>query len=76
LETFCQQWKECLVNAEARRDELISWKQQGMFVFENDSKEDQFPSLIEEADNAAKIYKKILTRIESLRDRALNGEDV
>ena len=76
LEEYCKQWKESLVDAEARRDELISWSQQGTFVFENDSNADQFPSLIEEAVKAARIYKNILIKMESLRDRAKSGEDV
>jgi len=76
LEEYCKQWKQSLHDAEARRDELLSWKQMGMFVFENDKGEDQFPSLIEQADDAAKTYHKILIYMESLRDRAKNGEDV
>ena len=76
LKTYCKQWKERLEEAEAHRDELISWKKQGTYVFVNDSNEDQFPSLIEAADNAVKEYKKILIFMESLRDRVIGGEDV
>ncbi len=76
LKLYCAQWKESLEGLEARRDELISWKEKGIFIFENDNKEDLFPTLIEEADNAAKTYKKILIHMEALRDRAINGEDV
>jgi len=76
LKTYCKEWQNTLEEAEARRDELILWKQQGTYVFTSDSDEDLFPTLIEEADNAVKMYKKILIRMESLRDRAMSGEDV
>lgn len=76
LQLYCKQSKENLEASEAHRDELISWQKKGMFVFENDNNEDQFPSLIEAADNAVKMYKKVLIFIESIRDRAINGEDV
>ena len=61
---------------EDHRDELISWKENGMFIFEEDNKEDQMPGLIDKADNDVKRYKKILIEMEAPRDRAIKGNDV
>jgi len=48
----------------------------GMSVSTSETEGDLFPTLIKEADDAAKLYQKILIRMEFLRDRAVNGEDV
>lgn len=76
LIAYCEGLKNSVIQAEARRDELIQWKNDGMSVTTSDSAEDLFPTLIEEANKAIEIYKNILIKIEALRDRALNGEDV
>ena len=75
LKTFCQQWRDQLQSAEKHRDELLYWQNNGLSIFENDG-ENLLPTLIKEADSAAQQYKKILIKIESLRDRAIAGEDV
>lgn len=76
LNTYCNEWQECLDNAEARRDQLIGWQQSGMSITTSDSEGDIFPTLIQEADNAVRTYQKILIRMQSIRDRAVNGENV
>lgn len=76
LQTYCDQWQKTLEDAEARRDQLIEWQKQGTYIFTSDSNEDLFPTLIQEADNAVKMYKKILIKMESVRDLAMSGEDV
>lgn len=75
LKKFCQQWKEHLESAERRRNELLFWQSNGLYIYENDG-ENLLPTLIEEADSAVQQYKKILIKMESLRDRAIAGEDV
>lgn len=76
LSAYCEQWKESVDNAVERKEELASWKERGMYIFENSSNEDLFPTLIQEADNAVNIYRNILAKMEALRDRAISGEDV
>lgn len=34
LEECCKQWKQSIHDAEARRDELLAWKDTGMLIFE------------------------------------------
>lgn len=46
-----------------------------LFIITNGS-ENLLPTLIREADDAIQQWQKILTQIESLRDRAIRGEDV
>lgn len=73
LNKFCEQWKESLKSAEKQRDNLIELKNSGVSAFDDNGKE-LFPTMIEEADEAAKIYKKILIKMESIRDGAISGE--
>jgi len=75
LKKFCEQWKEQLQNAEKRRGELLFWQQIGLTVYENDG-ENLLPTLVAEADSAVLQYQRILIKMESLRDRAIAGEDV
>jgi len=70
LEKSCKRLNEALEHAEACKDELISLKEEGMSVFERGSDGDQFPSLIEEANNVIKIYERILRHMEDQRDKA------
>jgi hypothetical protein len=76
LKSYCEEWKGSVIEAEARKDELIKWNNDGMSVTSSDSEKDLFPILIEEAEKAVEIYKGILVKMETLRDRAINGEDV
>ena len=75
LKGFCQQWLEQLENAEKRRTQLLFWQSQGLYIYESGN-ENMLPSLIAEADRAVQQYKKILIRMESIRDRAVAGEEV
>jgi len=75
LKQYCQQWQDALQNVTKRRDQLLSWQNEGVFIFENNG-ENLLPTLIKEADSAVLQLQKILTKMESLRDRAINGEDV
>lgn len=75
LKKFCDQWKDHLQDAVKRRDELLFWQKDGLLIYENDG-ENLLPTLIAEADSAALQYQKILVKMESLRDRAIAGEDV
>ena len=75
LSRFCEQWKDHLQDAEKRRDELLFWQRNGLSIYENDG-ENLLPTLIAEADSTALQYKKILIKMESLRDRAIAGDDV
>lgn len=76
LKTYCEEWKESVIEAEAKRDDLVKWKNDGMSVTTSDSEKDLFPVLIKEAEKAVEIYKGILVKMETLRDRAISGEDV
>ena len=76
LEAYCKQWEDSLANVTERRDQLLSWQSNGMHIFENDSEEDLLPTLIAEADSAARTFQKVLIRMQFLRDRAIAGEDV
>ena len=76
LKTYCAQWKESLENVTKRLDELLSWQSAGVHIFESDRDEDILPTMIGEADAAARNLNAILIRMESLRDRAIAGEDV
>lgn len=75
LVKFCEQWKDYLLDAEKRREKLLFWQGSGLSIYENDG-DDLLPSLIDEADSAALQYKKILIKMESLRDCAIAGEDI
>ena len=75
LKAYCQQWQESLENVTKRRDHLCSLQSEGLYIFENDG-ENLLPVLIKEADQAVLQLQKILIRMQSLRDRAVNGEDV
>ncbi|WP_144408305.1 hypothetical protein [Sulfuricella sp. T08] len=75
LKVYCDQWKDSLDRAEGQRDRLIELKNSGLSAFDDDGKE-LLPIMIEEADEAARLYKRILTKMESLRDRAISGGDV
>lgn len=75
LKKFCEQWKDHLRDAGKRRDELLFWQNNGLSIYENDG-ENLLPTLIAEADSAVLQYQKILIKMESLRDRAIAGEDV
>ena len=75
LRKFCEQWEDHLNNAEKRRTELLFWQKNGLSIFENDG-ENLLPTLIMEADSDVQQYKKILIKMQSLRDRAIAGEDV
>jgi hypothetical protein len=76
LKTYCAQWKESLESVTRRRDELLQWQSSGLHIYENDSRQDLLPTMINEADAAAKNLHAILVRMEALRDRAVAGEDV
>lgn len=76
LKAFCIQWKESSENVTKRRDELLAWQNMGIHIFENHSEQDLLPIMIGEADEAARNLHSILIRMESLRDRAITGEDV
>lgn len=76
LQQFCDQWRQSLKEAEERRDDLIKQQNSGVTIFTSDAEGDLLPTLILEADEAAKIYKKCLIKLESVRDRAIAGEDV
>lgn len=76
LKSYCEKSKESVIEAEKRKDELITWKNDGMSVTTSDSEKDLFPVLIDEAEKAVEIYKGILEKMETLRNRAINGEDV
>lgn len=75
LKKYCEQWEQSLENAEKQRDQLIELKNSGVSAVDNNG-EELLPIMIEEADKAAIIYKKILIKMEALRDRATSGEDV
>ena len=75
LKQYCQQWQDALQNVTKRRDQLLSWQNEGVFIFENNG-QNLLPTLIEEADSAVLQLQKILTKMESFRNRAINGEDV
>lgn len=75
LRRFCEQWKESLNELTARRDHLLSLQNTGMYIFENDGP-DLLPTLISEADAVVLQVQNILIKMESLRGRALAGEDV
>jgi len=74
LRQFCQQWHEHLQSALRRRDELLGWQSKGLSIYEHDG-DNLLPTLIDEADKAVQQYKKILIKMESLRDHAICGED-
>lgn len=74
LQRFCEQWKESLNSAAANRDHLLSLQASGFSIFENDGP-NLLPTLISEAEAAVLQLQKILIRMESLRDRAMRGED-
>lgn len=76
LKAYCAQWKESSEGLTKRRDELLSWQTQGIHIFEGRSKQDILPTMIAEADVAARNVYAILIRMEALRDRAIAGEDV
>jgi hypothetical protein len=75
LKTYCEQWKESLNSAAANRDHLLSLQSEGVSIFENGGS-NLLPTLISEADAAVLQLQKILIKMESLRDRAVAGEDV
>lgn len=75
LQRFCEQWKKSLDSAAANRDHLLSLQASGVSIFENDGP-NLLPTLISEADAAVLQLQRILTNMESLRDRAMHGEDV
>jgi len=76
LKIYCKQWKESLDNAIKRRAELFSWKEQGLYIFNDDTNEDKLQDWIDQVDSTVITYQNILIKMESLRDRAINGEDV
>ena len=76
LKTYCKQWKESSENLTRRRDELLFWQSSGVHIFESGSNQDLLPTMIAEADAAARNVYAILIRMEALRDRAYAGEDV
>ena len=67
LKQYCKQIESCIHEAEIRRDELISWKQSGMMIFENGG-QDCLPELIKDAENVVYIYNKMLEKVTSLRE--------
>ena len=75
LKKVCDQWRDYLKNAVKRREELLFWQSQDLYIYENDG-ENLLPTLIAEADSAALQCQSILIKMESLRDRAIAGEDV
>ena len=75
LQRFCEEWKISLDSAAANRDHLLSLQASGVSIFENDGP-NLLPTLISEADAAVLQLRKILSSMESLRDRAIRGEDV
>jgi hypothetical protein len=75
LKQSSEHWERRLQNLTEGRDELIAWQNEGVSVL-NSSGENVLPSLIEEAEEAVQRVLKILTEMESLRDRALRGEKV
>ena len=75
LKQYCQHWRDNLQNVAKRRDQLLSWQKEGIFIFENGG-ENLLPTLIQEVDQAVLQLQKILIKMESLRDRSINGEDV
>jgi len=75
LKTSCEQLKDMLDRAEKHRDRLIDLSQQGYSAAHN-TKQDLFPEMIQEADFTAQTSQKILTHMDAILSRALNGEDV
>ena len=76
LKAYCEQWEECLNGVITRMDELRRWQDEGMHIFEKDDTQDLLPTMIEEADYAARNLKTILIRMQDLHNRAIAGEDV
>lgn len=74
LKQQCQQWLDSLHNMTRHRDQLRACQNE-IFIFENDGI-NILPTLIKEADDTVLQWQKILTKMESLRDRAILGEDV
>jgi hypothetical protein len=75
LTTYCERWQDCLKSAIDSRSHLLYLQGMGVSTFENDGP-DLLPTLITEADAAVLQYQRILIKMESLRDRAIAGEDV
>ena len=75
LKRSSKHWEHRLRKLAEGRDELIGWQNDGV-AYLNSSGENVLPSLIEEAEEAVQRVLKILTEVESLRDRAMRGEKV
>jgi len=75
LKNICQQRKEQLQYIEKRRDQLTRWQSGGLSLGEDEG-EDLFLTLINDTDSTIQRYKKVLITMESLRNRAIAGEDV
>lgn len=75
LEAYCKGWAESCQHAAAHRDWLLDLQAQGVMIADPTS-QNLLPELIAEADFRALRNHRIKTYMESLRDRAINGEDV
>ena len=74
LKQHWQQLQDTLQSMTQDRDQLRAC-QNNTFMYENGG-ENLLPTLIKEAGDAILQWQKLLTIVESLRDRAILGEDV
>lgn len=75
LTAYCKGWAESSAHAAAHRDWLLELQAKGVTIADATSA-NLIPELIAEADFHARRNHRIRTYMESLRDRAINGEDV
>jgi hypothetical protein len=74
LKAYCSKWKETAESVAAQRDELLELQRSGIKIFDHGSEHNFLPTMINEADEAARTLYKIFLQMESLRDHAIAGE--
>jgi hypothetical protein len=75
LNAYVRDWEIALNTISGIRDRLLRDKARGLTLVDA-SGFDMLQDRINEADAAVKEHQKILIRMTSLRDRAVNGENV
>jgi hypothetical protein len=71
LKQACERWEDLLERSTKRRDELLILQSEGVSISEDGV--NILPKMIDEADLAARNYQRILIRMQSFRDRVING---
>lgn len=75
LDAYVREWKAALETVTRIRDRLLRDKKLGLTLLDENGN-DVLPDRINEVDAAVRQHQEIVIRMNSLRDRAVFGEDV